>query len=106
MDPCLYFVEYSPDVLKNKTKVVDIFITDKKGFMKINIELSPPEIWIRISFHNRSGSPSLHKRLDIGIYSKETKEPSRQILSKCFLNISFLYILLANTIDFDKLIFE
>ena len=58
-DPCLYFFEYSPDVLKKKTKVLDIFNTDKKCLMKINIESSPPEIWIRIRFHNGSGSPSL-----------------------------------------------
>ena len=31
-DPCLYFFEYSPDVLKKKTKVLDIFNTDKKCF--------------------------------------------------------------------------
>ena len=33
-DPCLYFFEYSPDVLKKKTKVLDILNTDKKCFMK------------------------------------------------------------------------
>jgi hypothetical protein len=60
-DPCLYFFEYSPDVLKKKTKVLDIFNTDKKSFMKINIESIPPEIWIRIRFYNGSGSPSLIK---------------------------------------------
>ena len=27
--------------------------------MKINKESSPPDIWIRICFHNGSGSPSL-----------------------------------------------
>ena len=33
---------------------------DKKCLMKINMESrSPPEIWIRILFNNRSGSPSL-----------------------------------------------
>ena len=47
-DPCLYFFEYSPDVLKKKTKVFDVFNTDKKCFMKINRESSPPEIWIII----------------------------------------------------------
>ena len=31
-DPCLYFFEYSPDVLKKKTKVLDIFNTDKNVF--------------------------------------------------------------------------
>ena len=37
-DPCLYFIEYSPDVqLRRKKKVLDIFNTDKKCFMKINI---------------------------------------------------------------------
>ena len=55
-DPCLYFFEYSPDALKKKTKVLDIFNTDQKCF---NIETSPPEIWIRIRFHNGSGSLSL-----------------------------------------------
>ena len=41
---CLYFFEYSTDVLKKKTKVLDIFNTDKKCFMKINIETSPRSI--------------------------------------------------------------
>ena len=58
-DPCPYFFEYSPDVLKKKTKVLDIFNTDKKWFMKINIEQSPPEIWIRIRFLEINGSLSL-----------------------------------------------
>ena len=43
-DPCLYFFEYSPDVLKKKTKVLDIFNTGKNCFMKINIESSSQEI--------------------------------------------------------------
>ena len=46
-DPCLYFFKYSPDVLKKKAKVSDIFNKNRKYFMKINIEPSPPEIWIR-----------------------------------------------------------
>ena len=29
MDPCLYFFEYSPVVLKKKTKILDIFNTNK-----------------------------------------------------------------------------
>ena len=33
-DPCLYFFEYSPDILKKKTKVLDIFNTKKKMFYK------------------------------------------------------------------------
>jgi hypothetical protein len=37
-DSCLYFFDYSPDDLKKKTKVLDNFNTDKKCFMKINIE--------------------------------------------------------------------
>ena len=49
----MYFFESSPD------KILDIFNTDKKCFMKINIESSPPELWIRIRLHNGSGSPSL-----------------------------------------------
>ena len=47
-DPCLYLVKFSLDVLKTKTKVLDIFNMGKKCFMKINIESSLPEIWIRI----------------------------------------------------------
>ena len=61
-DPCLYFIEYSPDVLKNKTKVLDIFNADKKCFIKINVESGPPEIWMRIRFLEISGSPSLIDR--------------------------------------------
>ena len=34
----LYFFENLPDVFKKKTKVLDIFNMDNKGFMKINIE--------------------------------------------------------------------
>ena len=62
-DPCPYLAKYSLDVLKKKTKVLVIFNTDKKCFLKINIESSPPEIWISIHFHNGSRSPSLHLRL-------------------------------------------
>ena len=47
MDPCLYFFEYSPNVLKKKIKVLDILNTDKKSLRKTNIESSPPVIWIR-----------------------------------------------------------
>ena len=47
----LYFFEYSHDVLKKKTKVLDIFYYIKKSFMKINIKTSPPEILIRIRFN-------------------------------------------------------
>ena len=54
-----YLFEYSPAVLKKKTKILDIFYTDKKCFMEINIESSPPEIWIRIRFLEINGSPSL-----------------------------------------------
>ena len=57
LDPCPYLVKYY--VLKMKTKVLDNFKTDKKCFMKIDIESSLPEIWIRIRFHNGSRSPSL-----------------------------------------------
>ena len=56
---CLSLIRYSLDVLKKKTKVLDIFNTDKICFMKIVIESSSLEIWIRIRFHNESGSPSL-----------------------------------------------
>ena len=43
-DPCPYLVVYSLDVLKKKTKFLDNFNTDKKYFIKKNIESSPPEI--------------------------------------------------------------
>ena len=59
-DPCPNLVKYSLNVLTKKTNILDNFNTDKKCFMKINIEPSPPEIWIRIRFHTGSGSPSLH----------------------------------------------
>ena len=58
-DPCLYVFEYSPYILKKKTKVLDIFNTDKKCLMKINIESSLPEIWIRIRFLEINEYPSL-----------------------------------------------
>ena len=63
-DPCLYLVKYSLDVLKKKTKVLDILNVDKKCLLKINIESSPPEIWIRIRFLEINGSPSLHSGPD------------------------------------------
>jgi hypothetical protein len=34
-DPCPYLFKYSSYVLKKKSKVLDIFITDKKCFIKI-----------------------------------------------------------------------
>ena len=43
-DPCLHFFEYSPDVLKKKTKVLDMFNTDKKCFMNISIKTGSPEL--------------------------------------------------------------
>ena len=36
-DPCLYFFEYSPDVFKKKTRVLEIFNTSRTYFIKINI---------------------------------------------------------------------
>ena len=58
-DPCPYLVQYYLDVLKKKTKVLYILNTNKKCFMKINIESRTLEIWLRICFHIGSGSPSL-----------------------------------------------
>ena len=49
---------YSPTIPKKK-RVLGILNTVKKGFMKINIESSPQEIWIRIRFLAINGSPSL-----------------------------------------------
>ena len=37
-DPFLYSLKYSPGVLKKKKKVLDVFNTDKKCFMKIKIK--------------------------------------------------------------------
>ena len=48
--PYPYLVIYSPDVLKKKTKVLDISNTNKKCFVQINIESSPQETWINICF--------------------------------------------------------
>ena len=39
-NPCPYLFKYSPYVLKKKTKVLDIFITDKKYFIQNNLESS------------------------------------------------------------------
>jgi hypothetical protein len=44
MDPCPNLVKYSLDVLRKKTKVLDVFNTDKKCLTKNYIELSPQEI--------------------------------------------------------------
>ena len=55
------FRHLTRDVLNKKTKVLDIFNTDKKCFMQINIESSPSEIWIRIRFLEINGSQSLNK---------------------------------------------
>ena len=57
-DPCPFLVKYSLDVLKKKTKLL-YFNTNKKYLMKINIESSPLEIWIRIHLLEINGSPSL-----------------------------------------------
>ena len=35
MDPCPYLFEYSPDFLKKKTRVLDIFNTAKNPFLKL-----------------------------------------------------------------------
>jgi hypothetical protein len=59
MNPCLYLVKYTLDVLKKKTKVLDIFNTDRKKSIENNIELSPQEIWIRTRYLEINGSPSL-----------------------------------------------
>ena len=48
--PFEYFVRYSLDILKKKTKVLDIFNKDKKNLMKFYIESSPQELWVRIWF--------------------------------------------------------
>ena len=40
-DPCKNLLEYSP---KRKTRVLDIFNTDQKCFIQINIESNPQEI--------------------------------------------------------------
>ena len=36
--PLSYLVRYLPSVLKKKTKVIDIFYTDKKCFIKFNVD--------------------------------------------------------------------
>ena len=59
MDPCPYLVIYSLDILKKKTKVLDISITDKKCLTNFFIKSSSQEIWIRIRFLEINRSPSL-----------------------------------------------
>ena len=71
--PCPYLHIYSHDVLKKKTKFLDIFNTDKNNFIKNNIEASPREIWIRIRFLEICGSPSLirtHSKVRYRLLSK------------------------------------
>ena len=58
-NPSPYLVKCLLDVIKKKTKVLDSFNTDKKCFIKNNIESSLQEIWIRIHFLEINGSPSL-----------------------------------------------
>ena len=41
MDKDPNLVKYSPDILKKKTKVLDIINTNKTCFIKINVESSP-----------------------------------------------------------------
>ena len=61
-DPVLGILcENTPGVLKKKTKVLDIFTTNKKCFMKIYIESSSLKIWIRIRFLEINGSSSLNQ---------------------------------------------
>ena len=49
-NPFPYLVKCTLYFLKKKTKVLDSFNTDKKCFIKKNIESSLQEIWIRICF--------------------------------------------------------
>ena len=58
-DPYLYLVKYLFDVLKKKTKILEIFNADKICIIKINLESRPQEIWIRVRFLEINGSPSL-----------------------------------------------
>ena len=68
MDPCPYLFKYSFNVLKKKTKVLDILNTAKNVVLKL-IQSSPPEIWIRIRFLEINGSPSLIQSVLYCIYS-------------------------------------
>ena len=58
-DPCPELIKYSLNVLKKKIRVSDISNTYKTCFMKINIESSLLDIWIRIRFLEINASPSL-----------------------------------------------
>ena len=49
-DPYVNIVTFAPDVLKNKTKDLNIPNTDKMCFLKNNVESSPQDIWIRFRF--------------------------------------------------------
>ena len=71
--PCLYIFEYSPDVLKKKTTVLDAFNT--VNFMNINIQSSPPEIWIVVAL-----SRFLAKRLPLVFANAFKIVKERQLL--------------------------
>ena len=60
-DPCQCpnLVKDSPDVLKKKTKVLTIFNTDQKCYLKINVESSPQVVLIRIRLLEKTGSQSV-----------------------------------------------
>ena len=62
-DPYPNLFEYSPDILKKKTKVLDIINTDKTCLIKISVESSTQEIWIRIHFLEK-------KRIPITVFNK------------------------------------
>ena len=67
-DPCLCVFKYSPDVLKKKTKVLDF--SNKKCYIKINIESGPKEKWIRIRFLEINGSTSLDITINLNGITK------------------------------------
>ena len=81
IDPCPYLLKYSPDVPK-KTKLFYILNTDKKYFIKENVE-SSLRIWVRIRFLEINGSPSLvhtkHKLIEIKKTASSIKFFQRQI---------------------------
>ena len=93
-DPCLYFFENSPDVLKKKTKVLNIFNTDKNVLWKV---IKKKVLQIRIRFYNGSGSPSLIL-MEVScsslrfIYTTPLPSPPHPTPKKWLIKIFHLYI--------------
>ena len=85
---------------RNQKILLDIINTDKTCFIKINVESSPQEIWIRIRFMKKNGSPSLLKLSNQSLLSIHTKKG--QVVGAYYLSI-YLHVLSKFTRSYSKL---